>query len=193
MHHYLYLSLQTSNQFPLYYTVAGDFQSGIITAFLGMYCNDVWNACSLLQQQVTHRSISTGHWSNTFLKTDICSTPIWLSLLAGYCLKIKTPSYQYRNSHYKDKTVSQLSYLYNKRSIYLERCSLRYGPELFLYLLSSITIWNVFKYLWFPVSNDSILSLFQLQQSMHRFKLPFLNFLYFVSCHSFHVLQEAFS
>ena len=29
------------------------------------------------------------------------------------CLNIKMLSYQYRNSHYKDKTVSWLSYLYN--------------------------------------------------------------------------------
>ena len=31
-------------------------------------------------------------------------------------LDVKTPSYQYRNSHYKDKTVSWLSYLYNEDS-----------------------------------------------------------------------------
>ena len=39
----------------------------------------------------------------------------------GGCLYIKMPSYQYRNSRYKDKTVVRPSYLYNGKSSYSKR------------------------------------------------------------------------
>ena len=49
------------------------------------------------------------------------------------CLNIKMQSYQYRNSHYKDKTVSWLSYIYNgnihtwKHSLYWNRSRFHYN------------------------------------------------------------------
>ena len=50
----------------------------------------------------SHRSL---HAINvTLLSSDIIRGPF----------AIKMPSYQYRDSHYKDKTVSQQSYLYDK-------------------------------------------------------------------------------
>ena len=36
----------------------------------------------------------------------------WIHSASGGCLNVKTSSYQYRDSHYKDKTVWRLCYLY---------------------------------------------------------------------------------
>ena len=45
-------------------------------------------------------------------------------VLTGVCLNIKMPSYHYGDSHYKNKTVSWLSFLYNENpdpeSFYIE-------------------------------------------------------------------------
>ena len=74
------------------------------------------------------RSISIiSFWSSELLiatgemipfTTWYCSSLTLISVWAQAerCLKIKMLSYQYRNSHYKDKTTSRLSYLYEGNS-----------------------------------------------------------------------------
>ena len=48
----------------------------------------------------------------------------------GGHLNIKTPSYQHRNSHYKDKTVSLPSYLYNGNThIWKDHLYIETGPR----------------------------------------------------------------
>ena len=63
-----------------------------------------------------------------FVMTNQCVTNRQLIGSNRNCLVIKTLSYQYSNSHYKDKTVSRLSCLYSGdsvnmgiRSLYWER------------------------------------------------------------------------
>ena len=61
---------------------------------------------------------------------------------AGGPLNIKTPSYQYRNSHCKDKTVSRPSYLYNDSPILRKTVFIYWNED---QLLWSCTLVDVLK------------------------------------------------
>ena len=69
--------------------------------------------------------------------------PQYQSLRQGSCLNIKMPSYQYSNSHYKDKVVSWLSDLYNRNphtSGWKDSFILIHGPASYPIMASETTI-----------------------------------------------------
>ena len=63
---------------------------------------------------------------------------------SGGCFIIKILSYQWRNFHYKDKTVSQPSYLYSVNTILGKMVFILKWPQVTMLLSDSIIVALVF-------------------------------------------------
>ena len=99
-----------------------DCDSGIILCMSP--ANDRW------RYNVTSSIIGWAHIQNDpcdYVSKDTC--PYGDSVAVGH-LNIKVTSFQYRDSHYKDKTVSWPSYLYNGNH-HTRKDGLETGPYLF--------------------------------------------------------------